>query len=187
MPLGTQGKFQTISRKVFSFLNSVVLKDGPKACRCKPTQPVQPEDWKGQRPIQPKGPREEASSRWISNEESPHCTGVTPQRPCTPAQPPLQLHCPSGGHWGWSKFLVVGFSQVVGQVGRSVAQSVEVTPKMSKERGEWSQRLQGQSPTTSQRLERQSLKSPVDLAESGWTSEGFLQFVHKVQSSCLIQ
>ena len=41
----------------------------------------------------------------------------------------------------------------MGQTGRSVAQSVEVTPKRFKER----ERLQGQSPTTSQRLERQSL------------------------------
>ena len=31
--------------------------------------------------------------RWIGNEESPHCTGVTPQRPSTPAQPPP--HCNS--------------------------------------------------------------------------------------------
>ena len=53
---------------------------------------------------------------------------------------------------------MVGFFQVVGLVGRSVAQSVEVTPKGFKDRGERSQRLQGQSPQTSQRLERQSLK-----------------------------
>ena len=59
-----------------------------------PTQRgLQPEDWKGQRPNQQKRPREEASSRWISNEESPHCTGVTPQRPSTSAQPPP--HCNS--------------------------------------------------------------------------------------------
>ena len=120
-----------------------------------PTQRgLQPEDWKGQRPNQQKRPREEASSRWISNEESPHCTGVTPQRPSTPAQPPP--HCGSTalrvvtgvGHG----FLVVGFFQVVGQVGRSVALSVEVTPKRSKDRGGWSQRLQGQSLKKSSRL-----------------------------------
>ena len=34
-----------------------------------------------------------------------------------------------------------GFFQVVGQVGRSVAQSVEVTPKKSKDRGGWSQKF----------------------------------------------
>ena len=51
-----------------------------------------------------------------------------------------------------------GFFQVVGQVGRSAAQSVVVTPKRSNDRDGWSQRLQGQSPKTSQRLERQSLK-----------------------------
>ena len=33
MPRGTQGKYQATSRKVFSFLISVDLKDGPKACR----------------------------------------------------------------------------------------------------------------------------------------------------------
>ena len=70
----------------------------------------------------------------------------------------LQLHCTSGSHCGWSRFPVIGFFQVVGQVGRSVAQSVEVTPKRSTERGGWSRRLQGRSPKTNQRLERQSLE-----------------------------
>ena len=97
----------------------------------------------------------------------------------------LQLHCTSSSHWGWSRFSCGGLFQVVGQVGGSVALSVEVTPKRSKERCGSSQRLQGQSPKTSQRLERQSLKKVQSTwpAESGWTSEGFWQFVQKVQST----
>ena len=47
----------------------------------------------------------------------------------------LQLHCTSGSHLGWSRFPVVGFFQVVGQVCRSVAQSVEVTPKEVQRKG----------------------------------------------------
>ena len=93
--------------------------------------------------------------------------GVTSQRPSTPAQPPphcnfTALRVVTGVGQG---FPVVGFFQVVGQVGRSVAQSVEVTPKRSKERGGRGQRLHGQGPKTSQRLERQSLKKSSRLGQ----------------------
>ena len=87
--------------------------------------------------------------------------------------------------WGWSRFPVCGLSLVVGDVGRSVAQSVEVTPKRSKERGGRSQRLQGQSPkneSETRETEAQKVQSTWP-AESGWTSEGFWQFEHKVQSN----
>ena len=137
-----------------------------------------------------KRPRKRQIWRWIGNEESPRCTGVTPQRPSTPAQPPP--HCNSTALRVVTgvclSFPVVGFFQVVGLVGRSVAQSVEATPKGSKDRGEWSQRLQEQSPKTSQRLERQSQKVQSTWpAESGWTIEGFRHFVHKVQSTWPVQ
>ena len=104
----------------------------------------------------------------------------------------LQLHCTSGSHWGWSRFSCGGFFLVVGQVGRSVAQSVDVTPKRPKARGWRSQRLQGQSPknesetreTKSQKSSRPGLSSGTGQvkasgAQSTWpvqcgrTSEGF--------------
>ena len=59
---------------------------------------------------------------------------------------------------------MVGFFQVVGQVGRTVAQSVEVTPKRSKERGEWSQRLRDRDPQRVRDSRDSVSKSPVDLA-----------------------
>ena len=43
---------------------------------------------------------------------------------------------------------------------RSVAQSVDVTPKRSKERGGWSQRLQGQSPEKRVRDSRDRVGQP---------------------------
>ena len=143
---------------MFSFLNSVELKDGREALSLssdRVTQPtqrgLQPEDWKGQRPNQPKktsrrGKFRDGSAmrKVLSDVTATKCT-------CTTATA-LQLHCTSGSHWGWSRFSCGGFFQVVGQVGRSVAQSVEVTPKRSIERGGRSQRLRGPSPQKSQRL-----------------------------------
>ena len=66
----------------------------PVAFKGNPTQRgFQPEGWKGQRPNQQTYLAKRQNLRWIGNEESPHCTGVTPQRPSTPAQPPP--HCNS--------------------------------------------------------------------------------------------
>ena len=96
----------------------------------------------------------------------------------------LQLHCTSGSHWGWSRFPVVSFFQVVGQVGRSVAQLVEVTPNRCKDRGGWSQRLQEQCPKTSQILERQSLKKssrPGLSSETGQVKASATQTYWPVQ------
>ena len=61
-----------------------------------------------------------------------------------------------------------------------MAQSVEVTPKRSKERGGRSQRLQGQSPQN-----ESETKSPVDFGQpkAVGTSEGFWA----VELACLIQ
>ena len=117
--------------------------------------------------------------------------GVTSQRPSAPAQPPPQ--CNSTARpvilWGWSRFPVCGLSLVVGDVGRSVAQSVEATPKRSKERSGRSQRLQGQSPKTRQRLERQSLKksSRPGQPKAVGRVKASDNFAHKVQSTWPVQ
>ena len=74
---GLAGKFQVSQVKVFSFLDSDELADSQKACRflsdllTQSTQRgLQPEDWKGQRPHQPKRPlRSGKFLSQIGNEE----------------------------------------------------------------------------------------------------------------------
>ena len=138
-----------------------------------------------------KRPREFASFVMDRQRGKPslHGSDATATKHTSTTATALQLHFASGSHWGWSRFSCGGFFQVVGQVSRSVAQSVEVTPKRSKERGGRSQRLQGQSPqneSETRETESQKVQSTWS-AERGWTSEGFWQYVHKVQSTWPVQ
>ena len=87
--------------------------------------------------------------------------GVTSQRPSTPAQPTPRSNSTARlvRLWGWSRFVVV-----VGDVGRSVAQSVEVTPKRSKERG-WQE---SETPGTESQNESETRETESQKVQSTW-------------------
>ena len=117
--LGTQDKLQVTQVKVFSFMDSVELKDGQKACRFFATRSrIQVKKNPTPKLEGARGPANKRTSRkgkfrdGSAVREVPIAWRVTSQRPSTPAPPPP--HCsstaPRVSHRGWSRFPVGAFS-----------------------------------------------------------------------------